>query len=65
VIETTAMGAAYLAGLGVGLWSSPDVVRDRAAIERMFVPAMDAAMRGQRYAGWQRAVERAKRWTND
>jgi glycerol kinase len=65
VIETTAMGAAYLAGLGVGLWASPDVVRARAMIERTFTPVMDARARSARYAGWQRAVERAKHWTND
>jgi glycerol kinase len=64
VIETTAMGAAYLAGLGVGLWSSPDVVRERAAVDRTFTPDMDPATRGERYAGWRRAVERAKGWTN-
>jgi len=40
-------------------------VRERAAIERTFVPAMDGATRAQRYAGSQRAVARAKQWTND
>jgi glycerol kinase len=65
VIETTAMGAAYLAGLGVGLWASPDVVDARASIERTFTPVMDEATRAARYAGWQRAVERAKRWTTE
>jgi glycerol kinase len=63
VIETTAMGAAYLAGLGVGLWSSPDVVRAQATIERTFVPAMAPETRAAAWAGWQRAVERAKDWT--
>jgi len=64
VIETTAMGAAYLAGLGVGVWSSPDVVRAQATIERTFVPAMTSATRAQAWAGWQRAVERARGWAN-
>ena len=64
VIETTAMGAAYLAGLGVGLWPSPDVVRERAAVERTFAPAMSAVTRGERYAGWRRAVELSRGWTN-
>jgi glycerol kinase len=64
VIETTAMGAAYLAGLGVGLWASPDVVRERATIERTFTPAMDENTRAGLYAGWQRAVERARHWTS-
>ena len=65
VIETTAMGAAYLAGLGAGLWASPDVVRAHASIERTFTPALDEGTRAARYADWQRAVERAKRWVND
>jgi glycerol kinase len=64
VIETTAMGAAYLAGLGVGLWPSPDVVRAQATIERTFVPAMAPDTRAAAWAGWQRAVERAKDWTS-
>lgn len=62
VIETTALGAAGLAGLGVGLWRSLEVVAERAAIERTFTPAMDEATRAERYAGWRRAVERARGW---
>ncbi len=62
VIETTAMGAAYLAGLGVGLWSSPEVLRAQATVERTFVPAMAASTRADAYAGWHRAVERARGW---
>jgi glycerol kinase len=62
VIETTALGAAYLAGLGAGVWRSPAIVAERAAIERTFTPAMDEATRAERYAGWRRAVERARGW---
>ncbi|HEV8642857.1 MAG TPA: glycerol kinase GlpK [Methylomirabilota bacterium] len=62
VIETTALGAAYLAGLGAGMWRALDVVAERVAIERTFVPAMDEATRAKRYGGWCRAVERAKGW---
>jgi glycerol kinase len=65
VIETTAMGAAYLAGLGVGVWASPEALPAGAGIERTFTPAMDEATRARRYAGWQRAVERARRWTDE
>jgi len=61
VIETTAMGAAYLAALGAGLWPAGAVV-ERAAIERTFTPAIDARTRMQRYEGWRRAVERARGW---
>ena len=62
VIETTSLGAAYLAGLGVGLWRSLDDVGRRWAIERTFTPAMDAASRAARCEGWRRAVERARGW---
>jgi glycerol kinase len=60
VIETTALGAAYLAGLGVGLWPSLDALAGRWAVERTFTPAMDAARRTNLYDGWHRAVERAR-----
>lgn len=62
VIETTALGAAYLAGLGAGVWRTLEGVAARASIERTFTPAMDAATRARRYDGWRRAVERAKGW---
>jgi glycerol kinase len=63
-IETTALGAAYLAGLGAGVWRSLEALAERATIERTFTPAMDPATRAQRYAGWQRAVERARGWVH-
>jgi glycerol kinase len=62
VIETTALGAAGLAGLGAGVWRSLDDFAERAAIERTFVPAMDADTREERYQSWRRAVERARNW---
>jgi glycerol kinase len=62
VIETTALGAAGLAGLGAGVWRSLDAFAERAAIERTFVPAMDAQTREERYRSWRRAVERAREW---
>ncbi len=65
VIETTALGAAYLAGLGSGLWPSLDGLRQRAAVERTFEPAMDEAARRRAYAGWKRAVERARDWARE
>ena len=45
VIETTALGAAFLAGLGSGLWRSLDALASRQAVERTFTPAMDPATR--------------------
>jgi glycerol kinase len=65
VIETTALGAAYLAGLGAGVWRSLDVLAARHPIERTFTPAMDAARRARGYEGWRRAIERARRWEKD
>jgi glycerol kinase len=62
VIETTALGAAYLAGLGAGLWPSLDGLAARWTIERTFTPGMDASRRAALYDGWRRAVERARRW---
>ncbi len=59
-LETTALGAAYLAGLGVGFWSSPqEVAAGRAAGDR-FQPTMGRAEREERRAAWRRAVERVR-----
>jgi len=62
VIETTALGAAGLAGLGAGVWCSLDAFAERAVVERTFVPAMDPRVREERYESWRRAVERARGW---
>jgi glycerol kinase len=62
VTETTALGAAYLAGLGAGLWKCPADVAGRGRIERAFRPTMDEARRSALYRGWRRAVERARAW---
>lgn len=59
VTETTALGAAYLAGLGVGLYRGPDEIARRWRRERRFEPAMPAERRDTLYAGWKRAVARA------
>jgi glycerol kinase len=56
--ETTALGAAYLAGLGAGFLRSIGETRDLWQAERVFSPAMPAAERDRLYAGWQRAVAR-------
>jgi glycerol kinase len=62
VVETTGLGAAYLAGLGAGLWRSLDAVARRHAVQRTFTPAMAAAERAERYDAWKRAVERSRAW---
>jgi len=61
VTETTGLGAAYLAGVGAGLWKSREL-STRWQLERKFTPAMPAAARDAAYAGWRRAVERARGW---
>ena len=62
VAETTALGAAYLAGLATGFWSSEHEVAEHWAIDRTFEPSMGADEREKLYAGWKRAVERAMHW---
>jgi glycerol kinase len=64
-LETTALGAAYLAGLAVGFWKDTDDVTRNWAEEARFSPVMPAEQRDEMYAGWQRAVERAKDWARD
>jgi len=65
VSETTALGAAYLAGLAVGYWSGLDDVTNNWAVDRVFKPQMDEATRNRLYRGWQRAVERSREWAKE
>ena len=62
VTETTALGAAYLAGLAVGFWHDLADVAKHWANDRRFNPAMPSAERDKLYGQWQRAVERTKDW---
>ncbi len=62
VRETTALGAAYLAGLAVGYWSDLNDVSRNWAIDKEFAPHMAEAERQQRYAMWKKGVERALAW---
>jgi len=63
VTETTALGAAYLAGLAVGFWASPDELRSKRQGDVRFDPRMNGHERSRRRALWQRAVERSRNWT--
>jgi glycerol kinase len=63
VTETTAMGAAYLAGLATGFWANPEALRARRQGDVRFEPKMDVTERAERRGLWQRAVERAKGWS--
>jgi glycerol kinase len=60
--ETTALGAAFLAGLAIGFWSSLDELRDKAVIEREFTPQCADEEKEKLYAGWKKAVERTRDW---
>jgi len=62
VAETTALGAAYLAGLAVGFWANAQEVAEQWSIDRTFEPQMSSDQRNSLYAGWKRAVERSLNW---
>ena len=61
-IETTALGAAYLAGLAVGFWTRLDDIRSNWAIDHVFKPEMAEDIRKNRLKGWQKAVQCAIMW---
>ena len=62
VAETTALGAAYLAGLAVGFWKNEADIATQWQVDRKFQPAMKSATRKQLCAGWTKALTRAKAW---
>jgi glycerol kinase len=64
VIESTAMGAAYLAGIQIGLWKKEDIIRNRR-IQKRFTPEMDTETRSRLYNGWKKAVKRSMRWAEE
>ena len=64
-IETTALGAAYLAGLAVGYWDSLEDIRSNWAIERVFTPRMEDSLRDKLLRGWHRAVQCAIAWGDE
>jgi glycerol kinase len=65
VSETTALGAAYAAGLAVGYWSSPREVRENWQEDRRWSPRMDEAERERLYRNWKKAVRRTLDWVDD
>lgn len=62
ISETTALGAAYAAGLAVGFWRDLAELRGNWTVDHTWQPAIDAAERDRRYAGWRKAVERSFGW---
>jgi glycerol kinase len=62
VAETTALGAAYAAGLAVGFWKNFDELRQNWGRDRQWLPQMDATRRNELYSGWKKAVTRTFDW---
>lgn len=62
VVETTALGAAYLAGLAVGFWKDLDEIETIREVDKIFEPQMPLVKRDEIYHGWLRAVERSRDW---
>jgi glycerol kinase len=65
VTETTALGAAYAAGLAVGFWEDLDALRRNWGVDKVFEPGMAAEKRAALYAGWQKAVQRTLDWVGE
>ncbi len=61
-IETTALGAAYLAGLAVGFWEDREEITNRWSVDRIFKPSLEEEKREELYRGWKKAVARSKNW---
>ena len=64
VIESTALGAAYLAGIQVGVWKQEEIIK-RRVVEKKFRPALEEATRQRLYAGWLKAVKRTMQWIDE
>lgn len=64
VTETTALGAAYLAGLAVGFWKDQDEIQAQWQLDKGFDPQMEEERRAKLLRGWERAVQRALAWAD-
>lgn len=65
VIETTALGAAYLAGLAVGFWKDANEISNKWNVDRIFNAEMDEAHKEKIYKGWKKAVDRSRDWADE
>lgn len=65
VIETTALGAAFLAGLGTGFWKNKDEIRSIWAMEKVYTPKMQEAIRVDKYSKWKKAVQCSMGWAQN
>lgn len=64
-LETTALGAAYLAGLAVGFWESKEEISTQWKLDKEFLPVMEEETRNKKYSGWKKAVKRAMEWEKE
>ena len=64
VVESTAAGSAYLAGLAVGFWKSIDELKDKVGVDQVYQSNMDDDRRAHLYSGWKKAVERSLHWAD-
>jgi glycerol kinase len=64
IVETTALGAAFLAGLGTGVWDSTEALRETWSLDRRFEPGADRAAADSAHSRWKDAVERSKGWAD-
>jgi len=62
ITETTALGAAYLAGLAVGYWKDPNQISQNFKVQKKYMPQRPSKQRESLYRKWKMAVERAKGW---
>ena len=65
VLETTALGAAYLAGLAVGFWKDIDTLKKQWIQEKAFEPELEESRAEQLLAGWHKAVKRSLNWSDN
>lgn len=65
ITETTALGAAYLAGLAVGFWKSKEEIAKKWAVSQEYSPNLDEDVKEKLYRGWKKAVDRAKGWEEE
>jgi glycerol kinase len=65
IIETTALGAAYLAGLAVGFWKDQSMIAEQRKVNRKFRPYMSDDKKEKLYAGWKKAVKRSMHWEEE
>jgi glycerol kinase len=65
ITETTALGAAYLAGLAVGYWKNMDEISGQWQVEKIFTPQMPLSQKDQLIKGWQRAIKAVQVWSEE